>query len=189
MKTILLILLIAILSYAKAPYWVQVIAVKHPSSLTKQFLDKTRRCYKNYRIVQENGFEKVWLGKFDNDKVANNAKKFFQTCLTKNAFVVTGYINKKHKIFKPLKVKTVAVTKITKKPFFKVMKITANTVSLQINTKYLIEKKLASTQNQNPRQCDKICQKKHLRQSEIAAAIEYYKHSKYYKFNRHNISN
>jgi len=150
MKTILFILLTIVLAYAKAPFWVQVIAVKHPSSLTKQFLNKTKKCYKNYHIIHQNGYEKIWLGKFNSDISANNAKNFFQTCLSKNAFVISGYIPKKYKkhnliearkstILKPKRIKKILSSQI--------MQITANTVSLRINTKSLAQTKIQNIQN------------------------------------------
>lgn len=183
MKTFLLILSAAVLSYAKTPYWVQVIAVKHPSSLTKQFLAKTKKCYAKYRIVHQNGFKKVWLGSFNSRKNAYNAKKFFQTCLSKNAFIVKGYAKNNSKTAGHAKVKTVVLaTKPVKTVAAKAINITAGTVSLQINTKALTQNQTAHKQNPAIKKCTVQCQKQQLRQSEIAAAIEFYKHSKYYRF-------
>ncbi len=186
MKTILLILLTIVLAYAKAPFWVQVIAVKHPSSLTKQFLSKAKKCYKNYRIINQNGYEKVWLGKFKNATTANNAKNFFQTCLSKNAFVISGYIPKKHKkhnLIEARKSILLKPKKIKKTLSSQIMQITANTVSLRINTKSLAQTKVQNIQSPAVKEHAPICTKQQSRESEIASAIKFYRHSKYYRFN------
>lgn len=171
MKQIILILFLSGFVFAKPIYWVQVIAVKHPSSLTKNFLKKIKSSKKGYKIVNRHGYKKVLVGSFKTFKQARIANIFFKHYIAKDTFVV------KTNQFKisPKKVRLISKIKMTTSKL-----LPKKSVVIALKKTTMIKK--LDLVSPIVKSCISLCKKQRVKQSEIASAVAFYKHSKFYKF-------
>jgi hypothetical protein len=166
MKKILLLPFLYFSLYASS-YNVQVIAVKKPSSLTKTFLKKVKKCQEHYATLHQGHYIKVQVGNFTTYAAAKEALGFFRKKVAKDAFIV-------HQ--KSTATKNVIASAHPKQ-------IVHNTT---IETKTLHTTVAKTTppaqKSKTLSDCVEKCLCKTKREDEIAAAIAYYKHAGIYKF-------
>ncbi len=176
MKQIILIVFLSILIYAKPAYWVQVIAVKHPSSITHAFLQKIQKSKKGYKTIYNGGYKKVLIGSFKTSKRAKIANIFFKHYVAKDAFVTKYSI---HKIKKNKKISIIPRAKVV------TIKLASSRRQNKILKHGVVNKDISKIKDivaPVVASCISLCKKSRTRQSEIASAIRFYRHSKYYKF-------
>jgi hypothetical protein len=178
MKQIILILFFYMSVYAHDPYWVQVIAVKKPASITAGFMHKVNKYSKHHIIVHQAGYNKVLLGSFDRYQHAKSATNYFQKVIAKDAFIVmhSPMIHTKQA---PQKVVTAHVQ--TKKIDLTNDKTVAQVNITQAKAQTIAPQELNTTKKA-PLNCASLCNSKQRREDEIASAIEFYRHSNLYKF-------
>jgi len=147
--------------------WIQVIYVKNTKSLSAEFLKRVKESGYPYRLIDQNGTLKIWIGSFDSYQEAQTALPLIRCRIAPDAFIVH-----KHKGSEVEAVpKSLQIVASQKKP-----ELVKNKTE-QVRIK---DPKPRKTQTVQP--CTCICDKQALRKAKMQSAIDFYRNSSDYRF-------
>lgn len=174
MKQLLIAMVLVLVSPLFAEgYWVQVLSLERLPKMDAGFEAKLKALGYDYRVNRVDGMRKVQVGAFGTYQEAKEVLWPLRCKLATDAFIVKEGAQQRQKAPMPMQVEVVPHQLATVQ---------------QGHVQPELPKALPVVQEQAPvvasakTPCQCVCDPKALRKAELVNALEYYKHSKHYKF-------
>lgn len=197
MRVLLIICIFSVLSYAQERFCIEALSVDKTADISKDFIRKLSSMSLPYEYKEIEGKYKVFIGDFSTRQEAEQVLPKIHDKLNKDAFIKAFHLEDKTEPLSSqakmqqaaLMAKAKMITKLADKkeetPSIEKQKIVLIDIAgpqekkpVKVKPKLVKKQKVKVSQNV-------VCKpnKKALRETEISAALEFYKNSSFYKFN------